>query len=145
MSPTNEEVTIELQQEDIPSDLELIPANVDHRVRRSTQLRCPTQRDDPSLHQILLANEGEPLTLKEARRCEHSNNWELAMQAEIITLHENNTWVLVELPKGKRAIPNKWVYKLKTVEGKPKYKVQLLAKGYKHGVISNECKDRFPS
>ena len=90
MSPTNEEVTIELQQEDIPSDLELIPANVDHRVRRSTQLRCPTQRDDPSLHQILLTYEGEPLTLKEARTCEHSNKWELAMQEEIKALHENN-------------------------------------------------------
>ena len=89
--PTNEEITAELQQEDIPLDLEPSPDNADHWVRRSTQLRCPTQRDDPSLHQILLANEGEPLTLKEARRCEHSNNWELAMQAEIKSLHENNT------------------------------------------------------
>ena len=53
------------------------------------------------------------------------------MQEEIKILHENNTWVLVELPKGKKAIPNKWVYKVKTLEGKPKYKARLLAKGYR--------------
>ena len=53
------------------------------------------------------------------------------MQEEIKALYENNMWVLVELPKGKKAIPNKWVYKVKTLEGKPKYKARLVAKGYK--------------
>ena len=70
---TNEEITPELQQEDIPLDLEPIPDNVDHWVRRSTRLQHPTQRYDPSLHQILLTDEGDPLTLKESRTCEHSN------------------------------------------------------------------------
>ena len=85
----------------------------------------PTQRCDPSLHQILLTDEGEPLPLKESRTCEHSNKWEVAMQEEIKALHQNNTWEFVELPKGKKAIPNKWVYKVKTLEGKPKYKARL--------------------
>ena len=53
------------------------------------------------------------------------------MQEEIKALHENNTWELVELPKGKKAIPSKWVYKVKILEGKPKYKARLVAKGYK--------------
>ena len=129
--PTNEEITAELQQEDIPLDLEPSPDNADHWVRRSTRLRHPTQRYDPSLHQILLTDEGEPLPLKESRTCEHSNKWEVAMQEEIKALHQNNTWEFVELPKGKKAIPNKWVYKVKTLEGKPKYKARLLAKGYR--------------
>ena len=37
----------------------------------------------------------------------------------------------MKLPKGKEAIPDKWVYKLKTLEGKPKYKAHLVAKRYK--------------
>ncbi|MCO5606659.1 hypothetical protein L7F22_060847 [Adiantum nelumboides] len=52
------------------------------------------------------------------------------MQEEIKALHANDTWDLVELPKGRKAIPNKWVYKIKTVDAKPKYKARLVAKGY---------------
>ena len=97
-SPTNEEITTELKQQDIPLDLEPI---ADHRVRTSTRLRRPTLRYDPSLHQILLTDEGETLTLKEARTCEHSKKWELAIQEEIKALHEKNTWDLLELHKVK--------------------------------------------
>ena len=32
----------------------------------------------------------------------------------------------MELPKGKKAIPNKIVYKVKTLEGKPNYKAHLV-------------------
>ena len=89
--PTNQEITVELQQEDIPLDLEPIPDNVDHWVRKSTRLRRPTQRYDPSLHQIVITDEGEPLTLKDVTTCEQSNKWELAIPEEIKALHENNT------------------------------------------------------
>ena len=100
--PTNEEITAELQQEDIPSDLEPIPDNINHWVMRSAQLRCPTERYHPSLHLILLTDEGESLALKEAQTCEHSNKWELVMQEEIKALHYINAQELVELPKGKK-------------------------------------------
>jgi len=35
------------------------------------------------------------------------------MQEEIKALHKNNTWDLVSLPQGRKAIGNKWVYKIK--------------------------------
>ena len=60
--PTNEEITAELQQEKIPFDLEPIPDNVDHGLG-DRHVWIIHQRYDPSLHQILLPNEGEPLTL----------------------------------------------------------------------------------
>ena len=72
----------------------------------------------------MLTDEGEPLTYKEAKACEHINKWELVMQEEIKALHSNNTWDLVELPKGRKVIPNKWVYKIKTVDDKPKYNIK---------------------
>ena len=113
----------------IPRDEEPMP-NVDHWVRRSTRVRRLIQRFDPSLQYIMLSDEGEPLTYKEAKLCEHKMKWELAMQEEIKALHANDTWDLVDLPKDRKAIPNKWVYKIKTVDGKPKYKARLVAKGY---------------
>ena len=55
------------------------------------------------------------------------------MVEEIQSLHKNQTWDLVELPKGKRAIGCKWVYKKKEAvlekEGE-KFKTRLVAKGY---------------
>ena len=55
------------------------------------------------------------------------------MQLEMDFLHKNATWDLVQLPLGKRALPCKWVYKLKETssENKPKYKAQLVAKGFR--------------
>ena len=70
------------------------------------------------------------LHIKEAKACEHGNKWELAIQEEIKALHSNDTWDLVKLPKGKKAIRNKWVNKIKTVDDKPKYKARLVGKGY---------------
>ncbi|GJU02225.1 putative RNA-directed DNA polymerase [Tanacetum coccineum] len=57
--------------------------------------------------------------------------WIEAMKQEIQALEENKTWTLEELPKGKRAIDSKWVYKIKY---KPngdveRYKAHLVAKG----------------
>ena len=49
------------------------------------------------------------------------------------SLSKNGTWDLVRLPKGKKAIMCKWVFKKK--EGTPRvenarYKARLVAKGY---------------
>ena len=68
--------------------------------------------------------------------------WMDAMEEEMQSLHKNQTWELVELPKGKRAMGCKWVYKKKEVISKKegeKFKACLVAKGYsrKHGVWSD--------
>ena len=55
---------------DIPPDANPLPNNVDHWVRRSTRIRRNVSRFDPSLHYIMLTDEGEPLTYKEAKACE---------------------------------------------------------------------------
>ena len=47
---------------------------------------------------------------------EHKREWFDAMQDELKSLHENNTFELVKLPKGKKAVRNTWVYKLKQEE-----------------------------
>ncbi|GKV36625.1 hypothetical protein SLEP1_g44733 [Rubroshorea leprosula] len=56
-----------------------------------------------------------------------------AMDEEIATIERNNSWELTELPKGKKTIGVKWVYKTKLKENGEvdKYKARLVAKGYK--------------
>ena len=48
-------------------------------------------------------------------------------------MHKNSTWELVYLHLGRKAIPCKWVYKLKVTDSasKPRYKARLVAKGFK--------------
>jgi hypothetical protein len=54
------------------------------------------------------------------------------MDEEMATLDANATWELVALPKDKKAIGCKWVYKIKhNADGfVSRYKPRLVAKGY---------------
>ncbi|KAG8474939.1 hypothetical protein CXB51_031653 [Gossypium anomalum] len=75
----------------------------------------------------------EPSNHSEAISSEDSEKWMFAMQEEMESLHKNKTWDLMKLPKGKKTVRCKWVFKKK--EGtprveEPRYKVRLVAKGY---------------
>ena len=54
------------------------------------------------------------------------------MQDEMKSLHENHSFELVKLPKGKRALKNRWVYRVKQEEhtSQPRYKARLIVKGF---------------
>ena len=63
------------------------------------------------------------------------------MKEEMDSLLKNKTWDLVPLPEGKRALPNKWVYRLKEEDGgKKRYKARLVVKGFaqKKGIDFDE-------
>lgn len=54
------------------------------------------------------------------------------MNQGLKSLYSNNTWSLAPLPKGKKAVGSKWVFKIKRkVDGMiERYKARLVAKGY---------------
>ncbi|GKC44392.1 ribonuclease H-like domain-containing protein [Tanacetum coccineum] len=58
--------------------------------------------------------------------------WIEAMNEEIDALYRNFTWAIVDLPKGKKAIGCKWLYKIKyKASGEIEmYKARLVAKGF---------------
>lgn len=58
--------------------------------------------------------------------------WVEAMQNELKALSDNKMWELVDLPKDKKAIGNKWVYKVKlhAYGSLERCKARLVAKGY---------------
>ena len=70
----------------------------------------------PTTEFVLLIDGGEPKFYEEAMMDDHKEEWLKAMQEEMQSLHKNLPYKLVVLPKGKRALKNKWVYKLKTEE-----------------------------
>ena len=73
-----------------------------------------------------------PKTLKEVCDSPKWSEWEKTVKAEMDQLHQMGTWKLVDLPKGRVQVSNKWVMVQKyNKEGiLEKYKVCLVAKGY---------------
>ena len=60
-----------------------------------------------------------------------SIKWEQAMDDDMRSLEKNDTGVLTELLSGKRALLNKWVFRIKTEpDGKIRFKAHLVVKGY---------------
>ena len=47
------------------------------------------------------------------------------MHDEMKSLYENNTFELVKLPKGKKALKNMWVYRVKQEEHASQYAIKL--------------------
>ena len=77
------------------------------QLRRSSRIRKPVERYGSSMYYLLLTDADEPECFEEAIQVEDSVKWELAMKDEMNSLYKNKTWVLTELPAGKRALQNK--------------------------------------
>ena len=74
----------------------------------------------------------EPNSIKEALKSTHKEKWKEAINSELDSLKENNTWVVSNLPPGKKAIKTRWIYKIKkNSNNEPeRFKARLVAKGY---------------
>nr|GEW20391.1 ribonuclease H-like domain-containing protein [Tanacetum cinerariifolium] len=70
------------------------------------------------------------------------NNWIGAMNAEIEVLNENHTWKITNLPPNRKAIGNKWIYKIKYKSSGDidRYMARLVVKGFnkKEGIDFDE-------
>lgn len=84
-------------------------------VRRSTRAHKPSTKFSSGEY-VLLIDEGEPDCFQDVQNNANKDNWLKAMQEEMDSLHKNHTYDLVERPKGKRVLQNKWIFKLKTSE-----------------------------
>jgi hypothetical protein len=74
----------------------------------------------------------EPQIVENALNGKDAKKWEMAMQEEYDSLVINNIWSLVPLPKGRKPISCKWVFKIKHgVDGEVEcYKAGLVARGF---------------
>jgi hypothetical protein len=101
------------------------------QLRRSTRECQPSRRYSVDEY-VLFSSGGEPESYQEVMLHDQKNEWQKAMQEEMKSLHENHTYDLVELPKGKRTLKNKWVFrcKIEPNRSQPRYKARLVVKGF---------------
>jgi hypothetical protein len=89
----------------------------------STNARIKT-KNHPALSPI-------PETIQEALALQYATDWQEAMKHEYKYLIDNKSWILQDLPFGRKTIKYKWIYTIKT---KPdgfldRFKARLVAKG----------------
>jgi hypothetical protein len=58
-------------------------------------------------------NDAEPTTYTEAIASVDHEKWISAMQEEMQSLDKNGTWDVLRLPKHKKAVRCKWIFKRK--------------------------------
>ena len=92
-------------KENVNSQVDLSTPVVE--VRKSSRTIRPPQHYSPTLNYLLLTNGGELKCYEEALQDENSSKWELAMKDEMDSLLGNQTWELIELLIGKKALHNK--------------------------------------
>lgn len=128
----------------IPHDVQQPQQQIPHtpvNVRQKTRQIRPPKRFSPSLYSILLTDAGEPESYDEVVQVDTKIQWESAMKDEMDSLLQNKTQDLCRLPIGKRALQNKWIYRLKEQEGGKKiFKARLVVKGFaqKQGINFDE-------
>ena len=121
----NPETESEEVNDDIVNNEDQIEA-----VRRSSRVRKVPEYYGEWVNVASISE--EPKTVDEALSGSNSKEWEKAMKSEMNSLHENQVWDLVKLPKGRKAIGCKWIFKTK-IDGEgnvERHKARLVAQGY---------------
>jgi hypothetical protein len=101
-------------------------------LRNRNELKKPKKMDDYvsflNIDEILK----EPISYEEAINSEDSEKWKNAMNIELRSLMDNETWEEKIPPKDCEIIDTKWIFKIKKGEnGIPiQYKARLVARGF---------------
>ncbi|WVZ85239.1 LOW QUALITY PROTEIN: hypothetical protein U9M48_032186 [Paspalum notatum var. saurae] len=135
------EVRETLENGSNPTDFQQDESNIEHSVetllapRRSQRAhRAPDHYMFLTMgqHDVLLLDNDEPKTFKEAVMGPNSEKWLEAMRSELKSIADNQVWNLVEPLDQVRPIECKWVFKKKidADENVHIYKARLVAKGF---------------
>ncbi|KAH9803321.1 hypothetical protein KPL71_001718 [Citrus sinensis] len=92
------------QNEETIDDLDNDDFIVTRRPRREIKKLGWLTKDMVVAYALPVIDDDIPNTFGEALRNGESDQWKLAMEEEMKSLHQNKTWELVKLPNGKRAI-----------------------------------------
>lgn len=132
--------SVQIEEENAGGSAAAIPTDsATSGPRRSTR---ESRQPDRFMAGAALGADEEPRTFKEAMSSPQASEWKLAMDEEMTSLLENGTWTIEALPPGAKALPVKWVYKVKRgTDGRlERYKARLVVQGFRQvpGVDFNE-------
>lgn len=105
----------------------------ERQLRDRSNIRQPQRFNDYVMSTVSsITSLNEPISYEEAMKSSEKDEWLKAMQNEMDSLKENETWTLVDLPKGKKPIGCRWVYKVKTTSDGSieRHKARLVVKGF---------------
>jgi hypothetical protein len=107
-----------------------------------TTRRSSRDQGASSVSMAMMAIEDSPRTYQEAIESEESDQWKKAMDEEMESVKENETWTLEKLPERRQAVSCKWVYvKKRNNDGEVgRFKARLVARGFsqQEGIDYNE-------
>lgn len=121
--------SVEEDYESLEEDEPVNTEPVTRQLRDRSQIR-PPQRFEQFVSEAISIP--EPTTYQDVLRSSEKDKWIEAMNNEVKSLQNNETWELTNLPDNRKALRCKWVFKIKrnpdgTVD---KYKARLVAVGY---------------
>ena len=102
--------------------------------RPTREIRLPKRLEDYELNFAAFSTflDEVPKNYNDIKTRKDKSLWEQAMQRELDSIKENDTWDIVDKPVDEPIIKSRWVFALKDYEEKVenKYKARLVAKGY---------------
>ncbi|GKF00665.1 zinc finger, CCHC-type containing protein, partial [Tanacetum coccineum] len=114
---------------------DVIPNSVEsQRDDHSDDVPIEGSRDQVgSQYSYFYSIEEDPRTYNEAMQSRDATFWKEAIDDEIGSIMENNTWVLSDLPPGCKPLGCKWIFKRKMkVDGTiDKFKARLVTQGFR--------------
>lgn len=125
----------ESQPQPILAEPEDVPAPADPEVGENVKkLRDRSKLAEIDRYGYPIAYLAEVMTISytQALAGPEAEHWKSAVEEELQALQENNTWTVVYLPSGKKAIKCKWVFtkKLNPAGEVTRYRARLVAKGF---------------
>ena len=133
-----DEVEVEEEEEDAEEVEETLYDYISERYRTKRVIKPPQRLGYADLIAYALISvsevlDEEPRDHKEVMRIQNKTEWMKAMDNEMKSLPDNNTWELIKKPIGARLVSCKWIFKVKEgIEGvaSKRYKARLVARGF---------------
>lgn len=134
--------TDDAETSDMESDIEISKGAEElRRSNRNNKGKLPSKLDD-FVCKVTNSNCCEPKDFHEVLKRADKQLWLDAMNEELKSIEKNQTWILVDEPKGRNIVGSKWVFKLKKNENGEisRHKARLVAQGYsqKYGTDYDE-------